>query len=194
MIQPGFEGVSSIWQPENQRAIFRCLLDAMSYPGRRFDLGAHIGGAQPELALLAALTDETVTYSDPNSILAESGRVMLSASYAPTESADFLLFDAALAPLKSLSPRQGTLYRPDESATLILRCGSLAHGDLTLAFQGPGIRDRERLHVDGLHHAWPERRAEWCANFPLGVDIFLCDDRCVAGLPRTSRVVIEGGR
>jgi alpha-D-ribose 1-methylphosphonate 5-triphosphate synthase subunit PhnH len=76
---------------------------------------------------------------------------------------------------------------PDLSTTLLIDVTSLSAGD-AVSLTGPGIQTRQTLSVAGLPDGfWREWRLNH-QRFPLGVDVFLTQDRRMCGLPRTTRV------
>lgn len=82
----------------------------------------------------------------------------------------------------------GDIRYPDRSATLIVQVDSFTEA-VGKRFSGPGIRDVERLLIEGLPAAFWQQRASLLAQLPLGIDlIFIAGDRMVA-LPRTTRVL-----
>jgi alpha-D-ribose 1-methylphosphonate 5-triphosphate synthase subunit PhnH len=176
-----------IWQPGMQQQTFRGLLDAFSYPGR---ITACTDDSAPAwLAILSALVDGEVTLSDPQQLLSAGMWPRLEARRAVPETADFILLEGDAAP--ELLPCLGTLEAPEAGATLLICVASL-HGDepgeLCLQLSGPGIRQPLTIGVDGLHPAWIEARNEWVSNFPLGVEIVLCDAHRFVALPRTTHI------
>jgi alpha-D-ribose 1-methylphosphonate 5-triphosphate synthase subunit PhnH len=179
-----------IWRPDHQQRAFRMLLDAMSYPGRVFDLHELLGDSRAELAVLACLVDDVVAYSDPDARLNARERGMLNAHCIAPELADYVLHDASCPPAIGYTPRLGDLYRPDSAATLILSGAEVGAGPLTLLLEGPGIERQAELPLAGFHTDWFSARADWVSNFPQGVDIFLCDRTRISALPRTCEVVI----
>lgn len=183
--------VEPVWRPENQQKMYRRLLDAMSYPGRVFDLRDMLGESDAELGILACLVDDEVTYADPDGRLDAAARRMLNAPMAPPEEAGYVLHAAALPPPPNYTPCLGDLYRPDASATLILSGAEVGNGPLTLHLEGPGVERDERLALAGFDVHWFAARERWVANFPQGVDIFLCDRTRVAALPRTCYVIVR---
>ena len=71
--------VEPVWRPESQQRVFRLLLDAMSYPGRVYELSDAIGGSRAELGIVACLVDDRVTFADPDGRLDPRERGMLHA-------------------------------------------------------------------------------------------------------------------
>jgi hypothetical protein len=179
----------AIWRPLTQQAIFRSVLTAMSFPGRIMDIGELLEGARTELGVLASLADDMVTIADPCFRLTEDDRRMLCAGSAPASEADYILFEGAMAPPENLTPRLGTIYRPESAALLALTDVNLDEGDTHLKLTGPGIQTAKELSLSGLHPAWLEVRKRWNANFPTGVDFIFCDATRIVAIPRTT--VIE---
>lgn len=180
--------VSGVWQPRMQQQLFRGLLEAFSYPGR---IAACADRSAPAwLSVLAALVDGETTLADPQQMLDQTWWPKLEARRAAPEQAAFILLDGCLAP--ELKPRLGTLEAPEAGAMLLLRVDSLHDemgGELNLRLSGPGIRQQAVLGVSGLHPAWIAARNAWVANFPLGVEMVLCDETCFVALPRTTRIL-----
>ncbi|WP_459722119.1 phosphonate C-P lyase system protein PhnH [Sideroxyarcus sp. TK5] len=179
---------ADIWHPAQQQRLFRSLLDAYSYPGR-----IQSCAAESSLSLLSALLDGQTTLSDPQDLLPESIWPKLEAQRVPYELAAFILLDGSRAP--QMVPSLGTLEAPEHGATLLLRVAALhedSAGALRLRLSGPGIRQPVTLGVDGLHADWIAARNDWVGNFPLGVELVLCDVQHFVALPRTTRIVIGG--
>ncbi|MDP4029050.1 MAG: phosphonate C-P lyase system protein PhnH [Gallionella sp.] len=180
---------ADIWLPQMQQQLFRGLLNAYSYPGRITICAEQNTPAW--LAILTALVDGETTLADPQQLLSEAWWPKLEARRAPPERAAFILLDGSLAP--ELLPNLGTLEAPETGATLLLRVESLHSnetGDVRLHLSGPGIRQRVAISVNGLHPAWITSRNDWVANFPLGVEMVLCDAHRFVALPRTTKIVI----
>lgn len=179
---------ADIWHPAQQQQLFRSLLDAFSYPGR-----IQVCKSEPSLALLSALLDGQTTLSDPQDLLDESIWPKLEAQRVPYDLAAFIFLDGSRAP--EHVPNLGTLEEPEHGATLLLRVAALHTGNagaLRLQLSGPGIRQPVSLGVDGLHADWIAARNDWVSNFPLGVELLLCDVQRFVALPRTTSIKIGG--
>ncbi len=179
---------TDIWHPAQQQRLFRRLLDAYSYPGR-----IQRCATEPGLALLSALLDGQSTLSDPQELLPEAIWSKLEARRVPYELAAFILLDGSRAPERA--PKLGTLEAPEHGATLLLRVAALhadSAGALRLRLSGPGIRQPLCIGVDGLHADWIAARNDWVSNFPLGVELLLCDAQRFVALPRTTKIVLGG--
>lgn len=179
---------ADIWHPAQQQQLFRRLLDAYSCPGR-----IQTCKSEPSLALLSALLDGQTTLSDPQDLLDESIWPKLEAQRVPYELAAFILLDGSRAP--ESAPNLGTLEEPEYGATLLLRVAALHEdsvGEVRLQLSGPGIRQPVTIGVDGLHADWIVARNDWVGNFPLGVELLLCDAQRYVALPRTTQIKIGG--
>ena len=87
----------------------------------------------------------------------------------------------------------GTAEQPDRSTTLIVQADGLGDGPSRL-LEGPGIRGRATLRLDGLAAALWDRLAQGQAaerheGFPLGLDILVVAGGSVLGLPRSVALV-----
>jgi alpha-D-ribose 1-methylphosphonate 5-triphosphate synthase subunit PhnH len=179
---------AEIWHPARQQQLFRSLLDAFSFPGRIQTSPLH---AEPWLALLSTLVDGQTTLSDPQEMVDEFDWPKLEALRVPSELAAFIVLDGSRAP--EFMPSLGTLEAPESGATLLLRIASLhddAAGALRMRLSGPGIRQPLSIGVDGLHPDWITSRNDWVGNFPLGVELVLCDAQRFVALPRTTRIAV----
>lgn len=182
------------------QAGFRAVMNALAQPGTVQPLAALPLPPAPLSAELAALVltladHETPVWLCP--VLRGSDEVVAYLRFhtgAPlVESAAEAAF--AVVSRVELCPALGAFgiglpAYPDRSTTVLLAVETLrAGGGMTLA--GPGILETARLEAGPLA---PDFRAEWAANgalFPCGVDVVFAASGCVAGLPRTTRI-LEG--
>lgn len=180
------------------QAVFRVALDALSHPGRVFDMPLETAlprqGHGAAAALLLGLLDADTT-------------LWLSPSLASSDAPVWLRFhtgcqivaDAAEAQfvwvaqgddMPQLSKLQlGSDAYPDQSATCVLEVDSLHSDPGAWRLQGPGIPTERSLRVHGIA---PEFALQWADNhtsFPRGVDVYLCTATQIAGLPRTTRIL-----
>ena len=85
---------------------------------------------------------------------------------------------------------RGSAEAPMDGSTLLLDVPLLAEGP-GLLLRGPGIVDTQHLLVRGVDPlVWREREADQ-RLYPQGVDLLLCCDQRVAGLPRSTRLSCE---
>lgn len=183
---------------QNQQ-IFRELVQALAYPGKKVTLAAEddfAGDLFPEtMAILFALLDGEVTYH----ILGNDKTADQELQFRTlAQKADIEIADYIVVPLNQVDQipaiinqcKKGTLLDPNLSATLIIECRHLkTAGNLT--WSGPGIKTTAQMSVNASEN-WLAARSEAVSEFPLGMDIFLVgEDGGVVGLPRTTKV--EGG-
>lgn len=184
--------VDSLWLPQLQQRNYRHLLNGMSRPGTISEI---LHGVPDEskpnygfLPLLATLADSQASVSDPESLLTENDWKKLQAPNTDPKHANFIVATGEKVTVED--PKLGSLSNPEDSATLFLCVPKIGKGELQLQLTGPGVNGSAKLHVAGLCESWLERRSEWCASFPLGVDILLCDKDSFIALPRTTLVEI----
>ena len=185
-------GLPAIYDAPTQQRLYRALLDAHSFPGRIVDLTDELNGEPAYLGVIATLADHSSSLCDAEGMLGSEELLRIEASIRPMEHADYALFKADLAPPSNFTPRLGDVYQPHMGATLILLVDDLGRGKGRYELTGPGIKESERLALDGLHKRWFERRQDWVAEYPMGVDIILCDRSRIAALPRTTRMAAVG--
>lgn len=177
---------------DSQQA-FRAVLDALARPGQV----RRIGPALPDVALGGALARLLLSLSDDETPVwwqrADTGlqhwlRFHTGAGLAERpEVASFAVFTNIHQGFALSDFAAGTAAAPEFSSTLLIELPGLADGP-ALEWRGPGIRDVQRVGLQGLpDDFW----AQWQANhaaFPQGVDIvFTCGEDAL-GLPRTTRV------
>lgn len=180
--------IEEIWRPATQQGIFRRVMEAISRPGISQDLSSLIEDCDAHRGVLAMLLDAEVSLADPQDILNDYDWPLFQAQRSNADKADYVLCDGRN--VFDFEPHLGTLPCPDQSATLVICVDRLAEGPLELRFQGPGVDGTEEIAVSGLDRSWLDRRAEWVAQFPLGVDAFLIDSKSVLGIPRTTRIEV----
>lgn len=179
----------AVYDAFTQQRLYRALLEAHSYPGRVIDLAAHLNGEPAFMGVLATLVDQATTLCDAEGVLHEDDWLRLEGQMEQDASdADYVLFKADLAPPDQFMPRLGDVYQPHLGATLILCVDSLVGGAIHFELAGPGIETVQRLSVSGLHSSWFEQRRVWVADYPMGVDIVLCDPMSMVAVPRTTQV------
>jgi len=182
----------AVWQPTTQQQLYRAIQHGMSFPGTIQDLRGLLGESPAALGIVATLCDHQVSLCDDDAMLADAGVHLARALPGDFASADFIVCRAAApAPPATTdntdnTPKLGTIYQPHTGATLILIGERVGLGDLSLTLRGPGIPESQVLSLQGFHESWFERRNTWVANYPLGVDVLLCDRHNIAALPRTT--------
>lgn len=174
---------------------FRMALQAMAHPGRVHQIVAATGvpaGLSPAMtAMLLTLVDVDTPLWLPRDVSADVLAFLRFHCACPIVPSPALARFAAVpagfeVPALSACHLGDPAY-PDLSTTLLIDVASLSAGD-TVNLTGPGIQTRQTLSVTGLPDGfWREWRLNH-QRFPLGVDVFLTQERRICGLPRTTRV------
>lgn len=180
------------------QGVFRALLHASAYPGRRHEVGLAEKGFDPSTGLLHAvgltlLDFETPFWaSDGFAPLAAAIAFHTGASIAPDPSRAPFCFVSPGDPRPSLSALEwGDDAYPERGATLLLGCRTLeagGPGEGAARFEGPGIQSAEMVHSERLDPAFLEEWQAVGAAFPRGIDVFLCHEHSMVGLPRSVRL------
>lgn len=182
---------------------FRAIMTAMSRPGHR--QGCDAGSLRPPAPLTpvaAAVALTLFDYDTPvwlDQALADTPAVRRFLSFHtgcpiaadPSSAAFALISDPARMPSPA-SFAQGSLEYPDRSATLIVMVGAIsADGPVTL--EGPGLHEPASIGIADIPPAtWPHLAANR-TRFPCGVDVLFADADGLAGLPRSTRISVNGG-
>ncbi len=196
--------------------VFRCVLEALSHPGRavrvEHDAGTPTVGHSASAAVLLALLDsECSLWLSPRLADGDAGQWLRFHTgctlAADAADARFAWVAAGDAVPQLAALQQGSDPYPDQSATCVIDVHSMAADEVVqgesasvmldeaseesvegLQLTGPGIEHARLLRVAGLPANFT---GEWAANhavFPRGVDLLLATATHVAGLPRTTRV------
>lgn len=177
------------------QAAFSALMWALAQPGLPVPLKSDLSPPAPlspemAAAALALLDYETPVFLDAALAAAPGVAPFLrfhtgAPLVADPAAARFaLIADAAALPDFSLFA-QGEADYPDRSATLLVQVA--AFGDGPLRLEGPGIDGTRGFGATPLPADFSARLAANRAGYPLGVDLILCADGAVAGLPRSVR-------
>lgn len=184
------------------QAVFRVLLDCMAGPGKVSQLPvAHPIASDDEnlLAVLESLVDQEVAVWVCPGLSERIGQTLLSRTrvrQAHLSQADYVVADRAGLPAAISGARIGSIEYPDEGATLIISCNSLADGPVELTLSGPGVSGTAQLRVAGVPGGDFQALAERNSDFPLGLDLTLVSwDGMVACIPRSTQIrVAVGGK
>lgn len=191
---------------EPVQAVFRCLLAAMSHPGRRFRIPCEGGAARqpvvtPMLHVAETLLDHEVGFH----VVAPDGKDRFSdaifsrtkAAGVSLDRADFIFVDGGSSRGAVEHARRGSLRYPDRGATVIYclespqqtACPSPAPDAI---LRGPGIDGSIRPQVHGLEKDELERIRRINEGFPLGIDVLVlgAPDRLMA-IARSTRITLE---
>jgi alpha-D-ribose 1-methylphosphonate 5-triphosphate synthase subunit PhnH len=193
-MQPGFAD-----PVHDAQACFRTVLEALARPGRISALEAHLALPAPppglgaaQCAILLALTDkDTPVWLPPALSDAAAGHYLRFHCGCPLTTdlaeAHFVVI-STLTELPALDGlRLGEPAFPDRSATLLIEVSGL-NVDGPLSLRGPGIEHTQTLSAGGWSTATSAFARENRSRFPLGVDMLVCCDTRIAGLPRTTLI------
>ena len=180
---------------------FRALMDGLANPGQPQPLGDGLtphAGLMPELAAVAlTLCDhDTALWLDPALAGSEALVAWLLFHTAAPVTTDPARAQFALvlnpADLPALDRfALGSDEYPDRSTTVAIAVPAF-DGGAPLTLQGPGIKGTRTIAPVGLPDDFV---AQWTANralFPRGVDLLLVVAGQVIGLPRSTRIAMEG--
>ena len=182
------------------QAVFRVALNALSHPGRVFDMPLETalprqGHGAAAALLLGMLDADTTLWLSP--ALASSDapawlRFHTGCQIVSDASAAQFLWVAQGDGMPQLTSLQmGSDAYPDTSATCVLEVDSLHSDAGGWRLQGPGIPSERHLNALGLPSDFTAQWANNHASFPRGVDVFLSTATHIAGLPRTTRILID---
>jgi alpha-D-ribose 1-methylphosphonate 5-triphosphate synthase subunit PhnH len=171
---------------------FRAILNALSFPGRRFDIPAPPeapDGWPPALAAaaLTLLDADTPVYLDaaarnPSAeafIRFHAGAPIVD---VPGDAQFAILLDPEHADLGAF--RIGEDQYPDRSATLLCAAENFDSG-APMRLTGPGVRTTQDIALKGVGAAFWKAWARNQALYPLGYDVVFAVDSGVVGLPRS---------
>jgi alpha-D-ribose 1-methylphosphonate 5-triphosphate synthase subunit PhnH len=172
------------------QSCFRAVLEAMARPGSLQTVASRLVAPSLDAAtaavLLALTDDDTPTWLTGE--MAEAWDWLAFHAGAPRASdigrAGFI---CATAMPRLEVMEAGSDAAPETAATLILQVPSLEGGP-PLVIYGPGLAAPTLIAPQGLPEDFV---AQWEANhqlFPRGVDLILCADARLCGLPRSLRI------
>jgi alpha-D-ribose 1-methylphosphonate 5-triphosphate synthase subunit PhnH len=180
------------------QAVFRVALEALSHPGRVFDMPLQTAlprcGQGAAAALLLGMLDaDTTLWLSPSLASGDAFawlRFHTGCQIVSDANAAQFLWVAQGDDMPQLAQLQaGSDAYPDQSATCVLEVESLHSDAGGWRLQGPGIPTVRHLYARGLPSDFAAQWADNHASFPRGVDVFLCTATHIAGLPRTTRIL-----
>jgi len=183
------------------QSAFRALMDALANPGLVQPLGTDMtpaDGLSPELAAVAlSMCDpDTLVWLDPAFAATDAIVAWLRFKTGapltgdPARAAFALVSDVTQMPALERFALGSAEY-PDTSTTIALALPALTGGP-SLTLRGPGINGTRTIAPAGLP---ADFSAQWSANrelFPRGIDLLLVAVNKLIGLPRTTRITMEG--
>ncbi|MDG4720679.1 MULTISPECIES: phosphonate C-P lyase system protein PhnH [Thalassospira] len=190
---PGFEHTAF-----DSNAVFRVLLDALSRPGRIYDLPVSVAtpdglNATTTATLLAMADMDTTIWLSP-SCKTKAANDHLKFHCGCPISDDVVMADFAVARMDddlSFVSRLsvGNAEYPDQSATLILMVDEISNAP-AMKLTGPGIKDSHDLEIKNLPASFHVWRAENHHLFPCGVDVIFTSPTQIVALSRTTRIEV----
>jgi len=192
---PGFD------DPVLQAAdAFRALLEATARPGRLVALPATPPAPAPlgpdlgAVALTLIDPDAPIWLHDELRSPAVDAWLAFHCGVRPLAAPDAAAFAfAPIAEAAALLPRlaAGTPDYPDRAATLVVFVAGL-EGGRPATLSGPGLKGPVAFAPnDADADLWRALQAN-AARFPLGVDCLFVGAGAVVGLPRSTRIAVEG--
>jgi phosphonate C-P lyase system protein PhnH len=187
------------------QSVFRVLLNAMSRPGRIYEMGPFIGGwncpapggfgsgAAFLVPVLRTLLDSEVSFCVTGDKRTAKEIAKFTGSHVSgVGDADFVIVPHGGKSRAVLEAKRGTLKYPDEGATIIFcveRLGEEIEAILRLDLRGPGIADTRRLSIAGIDFETFAHLKEINSEFPLGMDSFFMDKKGrLAAIPRSTAI------
>jgi len=180
---------------------FRAVMEAMARPGSVQQIaassGAPAGVMQGAAAIVLTLFDhDTPIWLDPSLATPEVSKWLKFHTSAPVVSDPSICSFALIGDAKTLPALSsfsfGSSEYPDRSTTLVLQVESLSEGR-AFDLQGPGIDGIAKLQAKIEPHDLFERLAVNATLFPRGIDVVLVHDDSIVAIPRTTRLVAQGG-
>lgn len=194
LVSPGFSAPA-----HDSARSFRCILEALSRPGRITAYKVDVNPPQPLTSTLAGLM-LTLADSDTRLWLDEELRSPASHTWLrfhtgariveqPTEPT-FAIGRAAALLSQTQQLSLGTAEYPDRSTTLIVVVDGFAQGP-QVKLEGPGNAAPRAFCADVDPAFWRLLQAN-AAVFPLGLDCIFAAPTAIAAVPRSSRVAFAG--
>lgn len=172
--------------------VFRTMLNALAFPGRRFDLPSALVQEMPApvVPLLALVDIETNFHSQERST---EVAMVTSAPVVALPDARFVLFGGLPSAADVSLLGRGTAQQPEFGCKVFVAVDALPEPSATprnpMTLTGPGIRGSFTLEVPADLREFVAARNGAVADAPAGIDCWLvANDGGVMGLPRTTRI------
>lgn len=190
---------------------FRILLQAMSRPGRVYNIGGFVPDSsiepftQPALMLvLQTLLDHEVTFNVLGHQKEDSEYKIIRATGSRTaniDGADFVIILSSGSDREILRAKRGSLEYPDIGATVIYSINSLllappiqtggTRGEFRITLKGPGIDGEITPFISGINKDVFHYLKEINSEYPLGVDsIFIDGASRIMCIPRSTKIEV----
>lgn len=172
--------------------VFRTMLSALAFPGRRFDLPRSLVEEMPApvLPLLALVDIETSFHSQQHST---EIAMVTSAPVVALNDARFVSFGGLPSAADVSLLGRGTAHQPELGCKVFVAVDALPEPRTTasnpMTLTGPGIRGSITLDAPADLGEFVAARHDAVADAPAGIDCWLvAHDGGVMGLPRTTRI------
>ncbi len=187
--------------------IYRRLLDAMSHPGKTWQIIRHpyLENEAPIKAewmasVVTTLVDHEVSlhvidspaFDGLEDVIGRRTRVQR----AGIDAADFVVADVnSFDDSQIAAIKIGDLDYPNDGATLLIQVESLDATDgPSLELSGPGIRDSRQVPFGQLTTGFIAARNQATADYPLGIDVIVVDQAGkIMAFPRTTVISVKDG-
>ncbi len=178
----------------DSQKVFRCLLEAMSNPGRRCSIQLQskklFGGNPDMLALAMTLLDAGVSFCAPeNPELTEQILLLTHAEPVSLKEADYIFITSG-AQLRAIveNAKEGTLENPHASATLIVNLSDGGENQ-NVRLSGPGVNGQLLKTFPNALVGAVRLRDEQDYEYPQGIDyIFILPKSELLCVPRLVRM------
>jgi alpha-D-ribose 1-methylphosphonate 5-triphosphate synthase subunit PhnH len=170
--------------------LFRVLLQAMSRPGKIYELPQHEVEQQSAVTLLGCVLDNEVSLAvlDDTELESELLRYTNSIKALP-ESADYIVAAHGTTCGWLTGFKRGTLEYPDVGATVVYLVEALHADGNEISLSGPGINGTKFLTISGFDMRELDRLREVNIEYPLGLDVMFIDrDNRIACIPRSTKI------
>ena len=179
----------------DNHACFRLLLQAMSRPGKIFEMPDAVGTTfvTSLLRLLDSILDQPSSCHliNNNPELEHKIKKRTGAQFTDAQSADFILALTGSSQRKTLVAKRGQNDFPNDGATILFGVERLEEGTETsgIKLTGPGIKEAIYPQINGLNDEELKQLQTVNVDFPLGVDsIFLDQNSRLMCIPRSTRL------
>ena len=186
---------SSVQSCIDNHTCFRLLLQAMSRPGKIFQMPDVVGTTfmASLLRLLDSIFDQQTSCHLINDNLELENKIKkrTGAYFTNAQSADFILALTGSSQRKTLVAKRGQNDFPNDGATILFGVERLEEGteNTGIKLTGPGIKEAIYPQIEGWSDDELKQLQTVNVEFPLGVDsIFLDQSSRLMCIPRSTRL------
>ncbi|MEA3363877.1 MAG: phosphonate C-P lyase system protein PhnH [Thermodesulfobacteriota bacterium] len=186
---------SSVQSCIDNHTCFRLLLQAMSRPGKIFQMPDSVGTTFVTglMRLLDSILDQQSSCHliNNNPELEHKIKKRTGAQFTDAQSADFLLALSGSSQGKIMVAKRGQPDLPNEGATILFGVERLTDGTekTGIKLTGPGIKETVYPQIEGWSDGELKQLQTINIEFPLGIDsIFLDQSSRLMCIPRSTRI------